>query len=84
MLMNCGNYFTEKCLDNVIQALQRGCSVEVYIDCIGHTRNNYEQENFRKALIKKYGKRLNIESSGGTNMYSYIYSLKELKNNENS
>lgn len=77
MLLNCGNYFTESRLNNVIEALERGCEVRIYIDCIGHARNNYEQENYRRALVNKYGRKLNIKLHEGVCSYSYEYLLKK-------
>lgn len=71
-----GNYFRKECLDEMCKALEGGDAVEVGISCIGHTRNNMEQENYREALEKKYGDRLIVKENGGVCSYSYTYSLK--------
>ena len=43
--VNCGNYFTEKRFNNLCEVLESEGAASVYIDCIGHTRNNSEQES---------------------------------------
>lgn len=58
MLINCKNYFNEESFQVVCEALEAGKDVQIYIDCIGHTRSYYESERYKEALEKKYGKRL--------------------------
>lgn len=77
VIINGKNYLNHNSLSQMFEALESGRVIEVYIDCIGHTRNNYEQENYRKELIKKYGVKLEIELINGTYSYSYCYRLKE-------
>ncbi len=74
-LINCGNYFNEKSFKVVCEALENGEVVNVYIDCIGHTLNNYEQENYKKALVDKYGDKLIIDENKGAFSFSYNYKL---------
>lgn len=76
MLINCGNYFNENSLNQVCRALEKGEKVEVYIDCIGHSRNNNEQEAYKEALLQKYGDKLSIESRKGGYSNSYLYFLQ--------
>lgn len=76
MLIDCGNYFHEKAFNEVCEALEQGETVRVYIDCIGHTRNNYEQETYKEKLIDKYGSKLNVKCSNGACSYSYEYKLE--------
>ena len=38
--INCGNDFHEERFNEVCEALEQGETVEIYISCIGHTRNN--------------------------------------------
>lgn len=76
-LINGKNYCNIPCFKQMCQELEKGQRIEVYIDCIGHTRNNYEQESYRKLLQDKYGDKLETELSGGTYSYSYIYQLKQ-------
>lgn len=75
-LIDCGNYFHESRFKIVCEALESGEAVQVYIDCIGHTLNNYEQENYKKALLEKYGENLIIEKDKGAFSDSYKYKLK--------
>lgn len=74
--IDCKNYFNEKSFNEVCEALEKAEAVEVYIDVIGHTRNNYEQEAYREALEKKYGDRLKVDKIDGAYSYSYTYGLK--------
>lgn len=75
-LIDCGNYFHEGRFKIVCEALESGEVVQVYIDCIGHTLNNHEQENYKKALLEKYGENLTIEKDEGAFSNSYKYKLK--------
>ena len=74
--INGGNYFHEKAFNEICEALEKGEAVQVYIDCIGHTRNNYEQETYKEALIKKYSDRVKTDKLDGSYSYSYVYSLR--------
>lgn len=76
MLINGGNYYHEKAFNEICEALEKGEAVKVYIDSIGHTRNNNEQEAYKEALTEKYGSRLKIEQTAGAYSYSYSYELK--------
>ena len=75
-LINGQNYFNETAFNEACEALEQGETVKMYIDVIGHTRNNNEQEAYREALENKYGSRLKVEKSEGGYSYSYSYSLK--------
>lgn len=75
-LINGQNYFNEASFNEACEALERAETVKMYIDCIGHTRNNDEQEAYKTALEKKYGDRLSAERSDGGYSYSYSYRLK--------
>lgn len=70
------NYFKQACLNNMIELLENGKTIQVGIDCIGHTRNNMVQENYKDALVKYYGDKLNIKIKDGVCSYSYEYKLK--------
>lgn len=78
-LINCGNYFQSKYFEEVCQALEQGDTVKVYISCIGHTRNNMTQEDYKAGLVKKYGDRLLVKAHEGVCCYSYSYSLAKGK-----
>lgn len=76
--INGGNYFHKKAFNEICEALEQGEAVEVYIDCIGHTRNNNEQETYKEALLEKYGSiRLKVCKNNGAYSYSYSYLLKQ-------
>lgn len=74
------NYFNEISLNEICEALESGEKVQVGIDCIGHTRNNNEQEAYKESLLKKYGERLVCSCVQGAYSYSYIYQLVGGKN----
>lgn len=74
--INGGNYYNEQAFNEICEALEKAQTVSVYIDCIGHTRNNMEQEAYKDALIKEYGDRLMIEKSESAYSYSYSYMLR--------
>ena len=74
--INGGNYFHEKAFNETCETLERGEAVQIYIDCIGHTRNNNEQEAYKEALQEKYGSRLQIDKNEGAYSYSYTYGLR--------
>ncbi len=76
-LINCGNDFYPTFFENLCKALEEGCVVSAYVDCIGHTRNNRVQEVYREKLIEKYGEKLSYKNSGGEFSYSYYYELKQ-------
>jgi hypothetical protein len=78
-LINGENYFNEVSFNKACKALEQGDTITVYIDSIGHTRNNNEQEAYREALIQKYGDNLSVESSKGTYSYNYSYKLIYLR-----
>ena len=74
--INGGNYFHEKAFNEICEALEKGETVAVYIDCIGHTRNNNEQEAYLEALKEKYQNRLKVDRNEGAYSYSYTYELR--------
>lgn len=76
-LIDCANDFYESRFNEVCAALEQGEKIQVYIDCIGHTRNNMAQEAYKRALVEKYGDELTVECSEGAYCYSYIYCLKK-------
>ena len=69
------NYFNNEDLQKMIALLDNKKTIHVGIDCIGHTRNNMEQEEYKKALIEHYGNRLEIMLNEGYCSYSYSYKL---------
>lgn len=75
--INCGNDFYSEHFDKVCEMLEQGERVHVYIDCIGHTRNNMSQTAYKRALEKKYGERLKVTTHEGACCYSYDYELTD-------
>lgn len=73
------NYFNTKDLDQMKKLLEEGKTISVGIDCIGHTRNNMEQENYKEALMEFYKDRLEVIYEPGVCSYGYSYKLKEGK-----
>lgn len=70
------NYFNEEDLQKAIKLLDEGNTINIGISCIGHTRHNMEQENYKKALIEHYGDLLEIKTITGAYCYIYEYTLK--------
>ena len=75
-LIDGSNNFNERDFNTMCEELEKGNEIEVYINCIGFTRNNMEQEHYREALENKYGYRLIITGQTGYNAYSYSYKLE--------
>ena len=75
--VNCGNDFYQRHFEELCVLLEQGEKVSVYIDCIGHTRNNMGQTYYRRALTEKYGDRLIVTTHEGAYCYSYDYKLAE-------
>lgn len=61
--INGSNYFNQKSLGQMIQALEQGEVISIYIDCIGHTRAEVEEWHYKTALQKKYGDMLIISNN---------------------
>ena len=61
--INGRNYFNQKSLGQMIQALEQGEVISIYIDCIGHTRAEVEEWHYKTALQKKYGDMLIISNN---------------------
>ena len=81
-LVNCGNDFYPAFFDNLCSALEEGHTAEVYVDCIGHTRNNWVQEVYREKLVEKYGDKLLIQRCAGAYSITYCYCLAAEKGRE--
>ena len=75
--MSCGNDYYEKYFVKVCEALEQGERVSIGIDCIGHTRNNMAQDEYKRNLLNKYGERLSVKLREGVCSYSYEYALAE-------
>ena len=65
------NYYNEASFKEMCEALDKGETIVVHINCIGHARNNNEQEAYREALENKYQSNLWVECSKGNVSYSY-------------
>ena len=76
--VDCGNCFTEDRFNTFCKVLETEGAACVYIDCTGHSLNNYNQEVYKKHLIGKYGDMLIVERNEGLCSYYYDYELKEV------
>ena len=56
--INVGNYYTEARLQEVKEALEQGYTVRIYVDCIGHSRTEQVEWEFREELQKEYKDKL--------------------------
>ena len=81
-LINCGNEFYPAFFDKLCSALEEGQTAEVYVDCIGHTRNNLVQEVYKEKLLEKYGNTLSIQRCAGAYSTTYCYCLNVEKGRE--
>lgn len=82
MLVNCGNDFYPTFFEKLCLALEEGNTAEVYVDCIGHTRNNVVQEIYKEKLLEKYGSALLVQRNEGAYSNSYNYRLNAEKGRE--
>ena len=73
-LVNVGNYFIQEKYENLKQVLEGGKLVEIYVDCIGHTRAVWVEQEYAENLRKEYGERLVINGCPGA--YGTTYKLK--------
>lgn len=62
-LVNGQNYFNEGSLNEMIELLEKGETIRIYIDCIGHTRTAIETSNYVNALEKRFGDRLLVSNN---------------------
>lgn len=75
--INCGNDFYERFFEQVCQELDAGQAVKIYVDCIGHTRNNTVQEIYKEKIEEKYGDAVTTHREDGGYSYSYTYQLTQ-------
>lgn len=76
MMVNGSNDYNDSSFNEMCEKLENGETISVYIDCIGHTRNNMVQEEYREKLVEKYGERLTVINSEGWISYHYEYKIK--------
>lgn len=72
-MVNGKNYFNEKSLNEMIERLESGETIAIYIDCIGHTRTQNETANYVRALKERYGDKLQADDKTA---FTTLYSLK--------
>lgn len=75
VLVNGRNYFNEESLAKMIDALNDGKMIDIYIDCIGHTRTEMESLAYVESLKEHFGEDNLIRRS----IYTHEYYLKEYK-----
>lgn len=73
--VNGWNAFYRERFEEMCAVLECGIVMSVYIDCIGHTRNNMTQEEYRRELVNQFGGRLKVIYEPGYCSYSYKYLL---------
>lgn len=73
MVINCGNYYNEKSLNELCNALNEGKDVQIYIDCIGITRDTNESHKYYTKLKEIYGDKLKEYPD---NIFNHSYVLK--------
>lgn len=73
-LVNVGNDFIQARYENLKQVLESGKLVEIYVDCIGHTRAVWVEQDYAERLRKDYGDRLVVNGFPGS--YGTTYKLK--------
>ena len=61
--INGKNYYNEESFNQMVEALEAGEEISIYIDCIGHTRAEVEEWHYKTALQKKYGDMLIISNN---------------------
>lgn len=71
------NNFNNNSFNEMCGLLKRGEEIEVSVSCIGHTRNNMVQEDYKRELEKEFGKELITTFHEGVCSYSYSYKLKK-------
>lgn len=59
-VINGSNMFNLSIYKDIIQNLNNGETVELYISCIGHTRAQLEGAKYRKELQNYFGEKLEI------------------------
>ena len=75
VLVDVGNYFIPTRYENLKQVLENGKLVEIYVNCIGHTRAVWVEQEYAENLKKEYGERLVVNGCPGD--YGTTYRLKK-------
>lgn len=70
------NDFYEKHFIEMCNVLERGKKLGVATSVMGHSLNNRIQNEYKNALLEKYGDALVVEFHGG-NSYNYTYILEK-------
>ena len=74
--MNGKNYFNETSFNEMCEELEKGSTISISIDCIGHTRTFYETAHYVEELIMKYGDTFEVLETDVTNYWCTVYRLK--------
>ena len=61
-LVNGKNYFNDESFNEMVNRLENGETIGIYIDCIGHTRDAIETAHYVEELQKKFGEKLIIDT----------------------
>lgn len=76
-LVNVWNDFYPERYEVLKQTLEEHKMVQIYVDCIGHTRSHWVEQAYADKLKQEYGDRLIITGNPGE--YGTTYELKEAK-----
>ena len=62
-LINVSNDYYQEKFNVLCEELEKGTMVHIYVDCIGHTRAAWVEDDYVKKLKSKYGEKLKIDNS---------------------
>lgn len=71
-LVNVKNDFISERFEALCEELEKGEVVRIYVDCIGHTRKEWVEADYAKALRQKYGDRLQVDESDRWSTHYYL------------
>lgn len=67
--INVKNDYYESSFTTLCEELEKGERVHIYVDCIGHTRAAWVEDDYARKLKAKYGDRLNIDGCSYNKAY---------------
>lgn len=71
-MVNVSNSFYEERFVALCEELEKGVACHIYVDCIGHTRSAWVEDDYVRRLKARYGDRLCTEGS----LWDKVYFLK--------
>lgn len=67
--INVTNDYCQERFEVLCEELEKGERVHIYVDCIGHTRSEWVEDEYVTELKKKYSEKLHKEGSYWTTAY---------------